>query len=89
MLLRRGRALGEVSLDDSSNDHGTEHWKEIADASPDPEISYLQEERARNLSAAMEQLTPGMRAALELRDLLELSTQETARRMGLSVSAVK
>jgi RNA polymerase sigma-70 factor, ECF subfamily len=89
MLLRRGRALREVSLDDSSNDQGAERWREIADASPDPETSYLQEERARNLSAAMEQLTPGMRAAVELRELLELSTPETARRMGLSVSAVK
>jgi RNA polymerase sigma-70 factor, ECF subfamily len=89
MLLRTGRALREVSLDDSSNDQGTKRWKEIPDASPDPETSYLQGERARHLSAAMEQLTPGMRAALELRELLELSTAETARRMGLSVTAVK
>jgi len=89
MLLRRGRALREVSLDDSNSDNGTKLRIEIADSSPDPETSYLQRERARNLSAAVEQLTPGMRAALELRELLELSTRETAQRMGLSVAAVK
>ena len=40
------------------------------------------ERAARNLSAAVEQLTPAMRAAFELRELLELSTRETAQRMG-------
>jgi DNA-directed RNA polymerase specialized sigma24 family protein len=30
-----------------------------------------------------------MRRAVELRDLGDLSTQETARRMGLSVAAIK
>lgn len=89
MLLRRGRSLREVSLDDSSSDNGTKLRMEIADPSPDPETSYLQRERARNLSAAVEQLTPEMRAAFELRELLELSTRETAQRMGLSVAAVK
>jgi DNA-directed RNA polymerase specialized sigma24 family protein len=37
----------------------------------------------------MKQLTPGMRKAIELRDLGELSTEEAARVMGLSVAAVK
>ncbi len=89
MLLRRGRALREVSLDDSTSGDGKALHMDITDQSPDPESSCLQRERAQNLSAAMEQLTPGMRAALQLRELLELSTRETARRMGLSVTAVK
>jgi RNA polymerase sigma-70 factor, ECF subfamily len=89
MLLRRGRALREVSLDDSTSDYGTAVRLEISDEGPDPETSCLQQERARILSAALGQLTPGMRAALELRELLELSTRETAQRMGLSVAAVK
>ena len=89
MLLRRGRALREVSLDDSTSDFGTALRLEISDGGPDPETSCLQQERARILSAALGQLTPGMRAAFELRELLELSTRETAQRMGLSVAAVK
>ena len=37
----------------------------------------------------MNKLTPGMRTAIELRDLGELSTKEVARVLGLSIEAVK
>ena len=43
----------------------------------------------RMLSAAINKLTPGVRTAIELRELGELSTGEIARLMGLSVEAVK
>lgn len=89
MLLRRRRALREVPIDDSSSDEGTTPAHEIADASPDPEASYLQEERARILSAAVAELSPGMQRAVELQELGELSIRETARYMGLSEAAVK
>jgi RNA polymerase sigma-70 factor, ECF subfamily len=89
MSLRRRRALHEVPADDSSGDHGTTHDRDVADVSPDPEATYVQKEAARIVSAAIGQLRPGMRRAVELRELGELSTQETARRMGLSVAAIK
>jgi RNA polymerase sigma-70 factor, ECF subfamily len=89
MLLRRGRTLREVSINDSSNDEGTVPHLEIADASPDPETRYLQQEGRQILSTAIEQLRPGMRTVLELKELRELSARETARHMGLSVAAVK
>src|SRR5258707_3493037 len=40
-------------------------------------------------SEAMNELTPGMRKAIELRELGERSTEETARLMGISAAAVK
>src|SRR2546426_838296 len=89
MTLRRRRALHEVPADDSSGDNGTTPGLDLADASPDPEASYLQKEEARIVSAAIRHLRPGMRRAVELRELGDLSTQETARRMGLSVAAIK
>lgn len=89
MLLRKGRAIREVSIDDSNIEGGTAPALEIPDASPDPEAKYLQREGVRILFAAMGQLRPGMRAAIELRELGELTPLETARRMGLSVNAVK
>jgi RNA polymerase sigma-70 factor (ECF subfamily) len=89
MSLRRRRALHEVPADDSSGDNGIAPAPELADASPDPEATYLQKEKARIVSAAIRRLRPGMRRAVELRELSELSTQETARRMGLSVAAIK
>ena len=89
MSLRRRRTLHEVPADDSSGDHGTTPGLDLADASPDPEANYLQKEEARIVSAAIRHLRPGMRRAVELRELGDLSTEETARRMGLSVAAIK
>jgi len=89
MSLRRRRTLHEVPADDSNGDHGTTLGPDLTDASPDPEATYLQKEVARIVSAAIRHLRPGMRRAVELRELGELSTQETARRMGLSVAAIK
>jgi len=89
MSLRRRRALHEVPADDSSGDNGTTPGLDLADESPDPEATYLQKEGARILSAAIRHLRPGMRRAVELRELGELSTRETAGLMGLSVAAIK
>jgi RNA polymerase sigma-70 factor, ECF subfamily len=89
MLLRHDRALREVPIDDSHDQGGAESAMEIADASPDPETNYLRRERVQILSETLGNLRPGMREAIELRELAELSTEETARRMGVSVTAVK
>ena len=89
ILLRKRRALRELPFDESGNDEGATPARQIADASPDPEARYLQGERARILSAAVQELSPGMQRAIELQELAELTTRETAQRMGLSVSAVK
>ena len=89
MLLRHGRALREVSVDDHSEGEGNAASLEMPDSSPDPEASYLRRERAQILSETLGNLRPGMRKAIELRELAELSTEETAQRMGVSVAAVK
>lgn len=89
MLLRRRRALSEVPIDDSSSLGATTPTLELADAGPDPEASCSQKEGARILSAAMRQLRPGMRRAIQLKELWELSAWETAVHMGVSVGTVK
>src|SRR5580700_6280136 len=88
MLLRRGRGRREIPINEGRFEP-KEARLESPDSDPDPEACYLQREEAGILSAAIDTLTPGLRKAIELRDLAELSTEETARRMGLSVSAVK
>jgi RNA polymerase sigma-70 factor (ECF subfamily) len=89
MLLRRGRGLREVSIEDLSGNEETALGLEIPDSRAGPESAFLQDERNRILYAAMDKLTPGIRTAIELRELGELSTKEAARVMGLTVSAVK
>ncbi len=89
MFMRRGRGLREVSIDDISGNKETALPLEMRDSHAGPESVFFQDERSRILSAAMDELTPRTRTAIELRELSELSTQEAARVMGLSVTAVK
>jgi RNA polymerase sigma-70 factor, ECF subfamily len=89
MLLRSRRGLREVLIDDSSGDEEARPALELADASPDPEASYLQRENTQILSAAMRRLRPGMRKAIELRELGELSNRDTAAHLGVSIGTVK
>ena len=89
MLLRRGRRVREVSMDDLGGNEEIALGLEMPDSRTSPENAFLQSERNRILSAAMNKLTPGIRTAIELRDLGELSTKEVARVLGLSIEAVK
>jgi len=89
MLQRRGRRLREVSIDDLSGDEETTLRLEIRDSRADPESALLQAERSRMLCAAINKLTPRTRTAIELRELRELSTEEAARVIGLSVGGLK
>lgn len=89
MLLRRGRALREVTIHNSSAVETDAPRLDIPDSSPDPETNYLKREDIEVLSTAINELTLGLRTAIQLHELAELSIQETARRMGLSLGAVK
>jgi RNA polymerase sigma-70 factor (ECF subfamily) len=89
MLLRRKRGSREVPIAESITEDETVLPLDFPDSGPSPEDSCLQREQERILSAAVNELTPGMREVIELRELGELSTGETAQVMGLSVGAVK
>jgi RNA polymerase sigma-70 factor, ECF subfamily len=89
MKLRKKQHLADVSLDEPPE---TEQWSshlEVQDQGLNPEQLYAQRERQRILSTAMKELTPGTRKAIELRELDERSSEETAQIMGISVGAVK
>jgi RNA polymerase sigma-70 factor (ECF subfamily) len=89
MLLRRKRGSREVPIAESSTEDGAALPLDFPDSGPNPEDSCLQREQERILCAAVNELKPGLRKAIELRELGELSTGETAQVMGLSVGAVK
>jgi RNA polymerase sigma-70 factor, ECF subfamily len=89
MLLRRKRGSREVPIAESTSKDEAVLPLDFPDSGPNPEDSYLDREQEQVLSAALNKLRPGIRKAIELRDLGELSTGETALVMGLSVSAVK
>jgi len=89
MKLRKKHRLWHVSLDESVETEEPSSRIDVEDHGLNPEQLYAQQERQRILSEAMNELTPGMRKAIELREIDERSTEETARIMGISVSAVK
>ena len=89
MLLRRKRGSREVPIAESSTEDGAALSLDFPDSGPNPEDSCLQRERERILCAAVNELKPGLRKAVELREIGELSTGETAQVMGLSIAAVK
>jgi len=89
MRLRKKQRKWDVSLDESAEIDESSSRLDVEDQGLNPEQLYAQKERERILSEAMKELTPGMRKAMELRELGEQSTEETARIMGISVGAVK
>ena len=89
MLLRRKRRSREVPISQSAPEDKIALPLDVPDLGLNPEDSCLRREQERILSAAVNELTPGTRKAIQLRELDERSTEETAQVMGLSVGAVK
>jgi RNA polymerase sigma-70 factor (ECF subfamily) len=89
MKLRKRKGDRFVSLDEPV-DTGEENVKrEIAVWEDNPEQRYSQEEMQRILDEAVDDLKPDFRTVFVLRDIEELSTEETAEALGISVPAVK
>ena len=89
ILLRKSRGLREVLMNDSTEGEEALFELEIPDSGQSPEDSYSQRERQRILFSALNELPHGTRRAIQLRELDERSTEETARIMGISINAVK
>jgi len=89
MLRRSNRRFRHISIDDSGATDDVPPTLEIPDSRPNPEHCCSQRERRRLLLSAINKLKPGIRIALQMRDLDERSVADTARILGVSVSAVK
>ena len=89
MKLRKRRGDRFVSLDEPIDTGEEEVKREIAVWEGNPEQQYSQEELHRILNEAVEGLKPDFRTVFTLRDIEELSTEETADALGISVPAVK
>lgn len=96
LLKRRGkRAQLEVSLEEHLPTFKEDGHREgdrsflLADWSQTPEAELLDGEARAVLSRAIEQLPESYRAVLVLREVEELSNEETAQILGESVSSVK
>lgn len=89
MKLRRRRTDKSVSLDETIDTGEDTVTREIAAWDEDPEQRFSREELGEILDSAIQTLAPSYRSVFLLRDVDDLSTEETAEALGLSVPAVK
>jgi RNA polymerase sigma-70 factor, ECF subfamily len=89
MRLRKRRSDRQLSLDELVQLDGDSAPREIEDWSEDPERSYAESELRETLERALEALGPRLCTAFLLRNVEDLSLKDTARILGLSMSAAK
>lgn len=89
MKLRKRKSDRTVPLDEPLDTGEDTVMREVAVWDDDPEQRYSRDELAQILDDAVQGLRPAFRTVFVLRDIEELSTEETAEAMGISVPAVK
>jgi RNA polymerase sigma-70 factor, ECF subfamily len=89
LMKLRKRRPNQVSLDEEIETGEESMPREVEDWGPSPEDRYEQSELGTILTDTIAELDPPFRIVFQLRDIEELSTEETAEALGLSVPAVK
>ena len=89
MKLRKRKTDRTVPLDEPVDTGEETVVREIAVWDEDPEKKYSQEELGQILNEAVQSLKPAFRTVFVLRDIEELSTEETAQALNISIPAVK
>jgi len=89
MKLRKRKSDRTVSLDETVDTGEETVVREIAVWEGNPEDRYSQDELRGILDKAIQSLRPAFRTVFVLRDVEDLSTEETAAALDLSVPAVK
>jgi len=89
LMRLRKRRPNHFSIDQHIEGDSDLMPRELEEWSPNPEQLYAKSETDNIVAAFVEQLEDEYRIVLVLRDVEELSTQETADALGISISAVK
>ena len=89
LMKLRKRRPNQVSLDEEVDTGEDTMPREVEDWGPSPEERYKQAELGTILNSTIAELEPPFRIVFQLRDIEELSTEETAEALGLSIPAVK
>ena len=89
LMRLRKRRPNQVSIDENVETEEASMPRQIEDWGPSPEKRFAQTEMEGILAKVIEQLEPLYRAVFLMRDVSELSTEETAEALGISIPAVK
>lgn len=87
--MRRQRARPELFLQDVAPEDLSPMANMFVDSRPDPEQVYASFETRLLVEGALEELSPSIRCAFELRELQDLSNTEAAEAVGIRVGAFK
>src|SRR3981189_3784114 len=89
LMRLRKRRPHQFSLDEPIEGDEDLMPRELQDWGPSPEQRFVKRESTEILSEVIDKLEPDFRVVFTLRDVEELSTEETAKALGVSVAAVK
>ncbi len=89
MRLRKRKTNKTVSMDEDVHTEDGSIPRDFAEWRPNPEQLFGQSELSDILRRTIQGLPPGFRTVFTLRDIENMSTEETAQALGLSVPAVK
>ncbi len=89
LMRLRKRRPNQFSLDEPIEGDEELMPRELQDWGPSPEQRFAQTEMHEILSDVIDKLEADFRVVFVLRDIEELSTEETAKALGISVPAVK
>ena len=89
LMRLRKRRPNHFSLDEPLKTEEESIPRQLEDWGPTPEQRYEKKEMGSILSKVIEQLEPIYRTVFVLRDVEDISTEDTAQMLGISISAVK
>jgi RNA polymerase sigma-70 factor, ECF subfamily len=89
LMRLRKRRPNHFSLDEPLEHEGDLMPRDLEEWRPNPEQQYSKSELKEIVDEMIESLPPEFRVVVLLRDIEELSTEDTAATLGISVSAVK
>jgi RNA polymerase sigma-70 factor (ECF subfamily) len=89
LMRLRKRRPNQFSLDEPIEGDEDLMPRELQDWGPSPEQRFAQTEMREILNEVIDKLEPDFRVVFVLRDIEELSTEETAHTLGISIPAVK
>jgi RNA polymerase sigma-70 factor (ECF subfamily) len=89
LMCLRKRRHRDISLDDAAEREGDSLNRDIPEWRPNPEQRYSQREAHLSLNEELTTLPHGLQSALILKHLYGYTTEEIAKRLEISVAAVK
>ena len=89
MNRRKLRIHPQVSFDEIALSDKHRWVAAVVDGCPDPEQTYAQTENKNTIEKRMNQLSPRLRTAIQLRDLCHFSIREAAQAEGVKMNVIK